>query len=56
MSLKMLNFASLLLESATPLTGDTRNMKTPVIIAIVAVVLIVGCLLLSGKSKNNGKK
>lgn len=56
MSLKMMNLASLLLESAAPLTGDTRNMKTPVIIAILAVVLIVGCLLLSGKSKNNDKK
>ncbi|MDO5149740.1 MAG: hypothetical protein ACI4KB_11735 [Oscillospiraceae bacterium] len=56
MSLKMMNLASLLLESAAPLTGDTRNMKTPVIIAIVAVVLIVGCILLSGKSKNNDKK
>lgn len=56
MSFKMMNLVSLLLESAAPLTGDTRNMKTPVIIAILAVVLIVGCLLLSGKSKNNNKK
>lgn len=56
MTFKMMCLASSLLEVASPATGDTRNMKTPVIIAIVAVVLIVGCLLLSGKPKDKDKK
>jgi glucose uptake protein GlcU len=42
----------MLLAAASPATGDTRDMKTPVIVAIVAVVLIIVCLLLSGKPKN----
>ncbi|MBE6852706.1 MAG: hypothetical protein E7505_04435 [Ruminococcus sp.] len=41
--------------AASPATGDTRNMKAPVIVGIVAVVLIIACLLLSGKPKNNDK-
>lgn len=48
--------ASSLLTVPNPVIGDTRNMKTPVIVAVIAVVLIVGCLLLSGKSKDNNKK
>ncbi|MCQ2465160.1 MAG: hypothetical protein MJ095_06225 [Oscillospiraceae bacterium] len=44
--------AAALLAVPAPMIGDTRNMKTPVIVAVVAVVLIVGCLLLSGKSKD----
>ena len=45
------------LLTSFPVIGDTRNMKTPVIVAIIAVVLIVGCLILSAKPKNkDGKK
>ena len=36
--------------------GDTRNMKTPVIVAVIAIVLIVGCLILSSKPKNKDDK
>ena len=39
-----------------PVIGDTRNMKTPVIVAVIAVVLIVACLILSSKPKNKGDK
>ena len=44
------------LLTSFPVIGDTRNMKTPVIVAIIAVVLIVGCLILSAKPKNKGDK
>ncbi len=44
------------LLTSFPVIGDTRNMKTPVIVAIIAVVLIVGCLILSSKPKNKGDK
>lgn len=39
-----------------PAIGDTRNMKTPVIVAVIAIVLIVGCLILSSKPKNKDDK
>ena len=48
--------ASEFLAVAAPAIGDTRNMKTPVIVAIIAVALIVGCLLLGGKPKNKDDK
>ena len=44
------------LLTSFPVIGDTRNMKTPVIVAIIAVVLIVGCLILSAKPKNKDDK
>lgn len=48
--------AGLLAVVPYPVIGDTRNMKTPVIVAVIAVVLIVGCLILSGKPKNKNDK
>ncbi len=44
------------LLTSFPVIGDTRNMKTPVIVAVIAVVLIVGCLILSAKPKNKDDK
>ena len=44
------------LLTSFPVIGDTRNMKTPVIVAVIAVVLIVGCLILSSKPKNKDDK
>lgn len=52
MLLNIMSLAWTLLETASPVTGDTRNMKTPVLVAVIAVVLIVACLVLSGKSKD----
>lgn len=52
MNYSVMCLAWTLLETVSPATGDTRNMKTPVLVAIIAVVLIVACLVLSGKSKD----
>jgi len=55
MAFNIMCIASLLLSAVNPVIGDTRNMKTPIIVAVVAVVLIVVCLLLSKKPKDNNK-
>ncbi|MBP1564254.1 MAG: hypothetical protein IJP18_07160 [Oscillospiraceae bacterium] len=41
-----------LLANSAPLTGDTRDIKLPIIIAIIAVILIVLSVALSSKSKD----
>ena len=53
MNYQLLSFASVLLAATSPATGDTRNAKTPIIIAVIAVVLIILCLVL-GSKKGNG--
>ncbi len=58
MNYSLMCFAASYLTAVYPVIGDTRNMKTPVLVGIIAVVLIVACLVLSGKPKNkdNDKK
>ncbi|WP_156036785.1 hypothetical protein [Ruminococcus sp. HUN007] len=56
MAFNIMSLAAGLLTIPYPVIGDTRNMKTPVIVAIIAVVLIVACLVLSSKPKNKDDK
>lgn len=56
MTFKLFYLANVLLATASPATGDTRNVKLPVILGIVAVVLIILCIVLTKKPGNKDKK
>lgn len=44
-------YNALLLAAASPSTGDQRDLKLPIIIGIIAVILIIASVVMSVKSK-----
>lgn len=53
MNFNLMTFMSFMLMA--PATGDTRNIKIPIIIAIIALILIIISVVLSSNSRKNKK-
>ena len=53
MNFNLMAFMSFILLA--PATGDTTNIKVPIIIAIIALILIIISVVLSSNSKKNKK-